>query len=380
MKKICYFINSDWYFELHWVERAMAAKAAGYEIHVVSHFVGDDIRKKLAEKGFICHNSFISEQSVNPIKFFGSLVKVWRLLKKIEPDVLHCITIKPCLMGGVFARFYSKPIILGFVGLGRVFMDNGFLMSIIRFFTLRSYNYIFKNKNCLLAFEHESDREKLLSLSNARKEQTVVIDGAGINPNIYNYSLEVDREKPIVLFASRLLWSKGLGDLVEVKRRLASKGVDFELNVAGILSVGDADAIPLSQIELWHQQGVINWLGRCNDVCSLIKAANIVALPSTYSEGVPRILLEAASVGRACIAYDVGGCQSLIVDEYTGSLVEKRNIELLADKMEELLISPVKRIEMGVRSRERIERKFASSLIIHETLKLYRRAIAAVNY
>lgn len=380
MKKICYFINSDWYFELHWVERALAAKAAGYEIHVVSHFIGDDIRKKLTEKGFLCHNSFVSEQSINPLSFLGSWVQVWRLLKKIEPDVLHCITIKPCLMGGVFARIYNKPIILGFVGLGRVFMDNGFLMSAIRFFTLRAYNYIFKNKRCLLAFEHESDRERLLALSHAKKQQTVVIDGAGINPNIYHYSLEVNREKPIVLFASRLLWSKGLGDLVEVKRRLAAKGVDFELNVAGILSAGDTDAIPLSQIESWHQQGVINWLGRCNDVYSLIKAANVVALPSTYSEGVPRILLEAASVGRACIAYDVGGCQSLIIDEYTGSLVEKRNIELLAKKLEELLVSPAKRMEMGVRSRERIERKFASSLIINDTLKLYQRAITAVNY
>ncbi|SQI36029.1 Uncharacterised protein [Serratia plymuthica] len=100
MKKICYFINSDWYFDLHWVERAFAAKAAGYEIHVVSHFVGDDILQKLTEKGFVCHNSSVSEQSINPFHFVGSLFKVWRLLKKINPDVLHCITIKPCLMGG----------------------------------------------------------------------------------------------------------------------------------------------------------------------------------------------------------------------------------------------------------------------------------------
>lgn len=70
MKKICYFINSDWYFELHWVERATAARAAGYEIHVVCHFIGDDIKNKLTQLGMICHNSSILEQSLNPINFF----------------------------------------------------------------------------------------------------------------------------------------------------------------------------------------------------------------------------------------------------------------------------------------------------------------------
>lgn len=90
MKKICYFINSDWYFELHWVERALAAQAAGYEIHVVSHFVGDDIQQKLADKGFICHDSSVSELSINPINFFGSLAKVWTLLKK-KSTLTYCI-------------------------------------------------------------------------------------------------------------------------------------------------------------------------------------------------------------------------------------------------------------------------------------------------
>lgn len=378
-KIICYFINSDWYFDLHWVERALAAKDAGYEIHVVSKFVGEDIRKKLAENGFICHESSVSELTINPFNFFGSLAKVCILLKRINPDVLHCVTIKPCLMGGVFARFYNKPVIFGFVGLGRVFMDGKVSIRIIRYLTLHLYNYIFKNKKCVLTFEHEYDRDRIIFLTKAKEIQTVVIDGAGINIDVYPYSLEINREKPVVLFASRLLWNKGLGDLVEVKKRLAHKGVDFVLNVAGISIADDPDAIPLSQIEEWDQQGFINWLGRCSDVYSLIEASNVVALPSRYSEGIPRILLEASSVGRACIAYDAGGCSSLIIDEYTGSLVEMNNIDALAEKLEKLLISRCKRVEMGIRGRERIECKFSSSLVNNYTLKLYQRIISDMN-
>jgi glycosyltransferase involved in cell wall biosynthesis len=376
MKKICYFINSDWYFELHWIERARAAMAAGNEIHVISHFTTDAIKSKLSTFGIICHDSNLSEQSVNPAKFLLSLFRIWKLLKCINPDLLHCITIKPCLIGGLFARRYHKPIIISFVGLGRVFVDAEFHMKIIRWLTLRCYKEILKNKKCLLTFEHERDRNTLCQMIHIDPIQTVIIDGAGINTDVFRYSLEPLNEKPVVLFASRLLWSKGLGDLVEVKQQLARKGINFELNVAGISVVGDPDAIPLTQIELWQQQGLINWLGQCSDMFSLIESSNIVALPSVYSEGIPRILLEASSVGRTCIAYDVGGCQSLIINDYNGNLVEMHNLTLFAEKLEYLISHPTKRIEMGLRSRERVENKFASSLIIKDTLDLYERATA----
>ncbi|EGI6474468.1 glycosyltransferase family 4 protein, partial [Salmonella enterica subsp. enterica serovar Fluntern] len=100
------------------------------------------------------------------------------------------------------------------------------------------------------------------------------------------------------------LWSKGLGDLIEAKKILRQKNIHFVLNVAGILAEDDKDAIPLELIHHWHHEGLINWLGRSSNVYELIQKSNIVALPSIYPEGVPRLLLEASSVGRACIAYD----------------------------------------------------------------------------
>ncbi|WP_261108074.1 glycosyltransferase family 4 protein [Serratia liquefaciens] len=374
MKTICYFINSDWYFELHWLERAMAAQQAGYEIHVISHFTGSEIKERLTKKGFICHDSMIEEQSTNPFSFIYSFLKVSSLLKKINADILHCITIKPCLIGGSFARLNRKPIILSFVGLGRVFAENSFHIAMIRFCVLRLYNFLLKNKKCMMVFEHEHDRQKLLEMTEANPAKAYVIEGAGVDPELYDYSLETDRTTPVVLFASRLLWSKGLGDLVEVKKRLMKKGVHFELNVAGITVPTDSDAIPLEQVEQWQREGVINWLGKSSDVCKLIEASNIVALPSVYSEGIPRILLEAASVGRACIAYDVGGCQSLIIDDYSGSLVHKGDISLLEQKLEKLLLNPETRAEMGIRGRKLVEDRFSSSLIIDSTLKLYKLA------
>ncbi len=369
MRKLCYFINSDWYFDLHWIDRAIASRDAGYEIHIISHFIDDNIINKFKTFGFICHNVTLDAQSFNALVFFRTYHDVQKIIKNIKPDLLHCITIKPCLIGGVLAKKFNLPVIVSFVGLGRVFSSDSMPLKLLRQFTIAAYKYIASNKRCIFMFEHDRDRKKLAKLVGLEEQQTIVIDGAGINPEIYKYSLEQNHDVPVVLFASRMLWSKGLGDLIEAKKILRSKNIHFTLNVAGILVENDKDAISLQVIENWHQQGLINWLGRSNNVCDLIEQSNIVALPSVYSEGVPRILLEASSVGRACIAYDVGGCDSLIIDNDNGIIVKSNSPEELADKLAFLLSNPKARVEMGIKGRKRIQDKFSSGMIISKTLK-----------
>ncbi|HDS8277172.1 TPA: glycosyltransferase family 4 protein [Klebsiella aerogenes] len=371
MKKLCYFINSDWYFDLHWIDRAMAARDEGYEIHIISHFVDDNVLNKFKTFGFKCHNIPLEAQSFNVLTFLRAFLASRKIIKKINPDILHCITIKPCLIGGVLSRYDERPVIVSFVGLGRIFSGGTCILKLLRYITVMAYKYIANNKRSIFMFEHNKDREKLVGFVGINYHQTIVIDGAGINPEIYKYSLEQEREIPVVLFASRMLWSKGLGDLIKAKKILKSRDIHFTLNVAGILVENDKDSISLSDIQQWHSEGLINWLGKSSDVYDLIQKSNIVALPSSYSEGVLRILLEASSVGRACIAYDVGGCDSLIIDNDNGIIVKSNTPEELADKLGFLLTNPKIRVEMGIKGRQRVQEKFSSRMIISKTLKAY---------
>lgn len=87
MKRLCYFVNSDWYFDLHWTERAIAARDAGYEIHVISHFIGEEIIKKFKTLGFICHNVSLVAQSFNAFVFLEHSLTLGRLLKRL---ILTC--------------------------------------------------------------------------------------------------------------------------------------------------------------------------------------------------------------------------------------------------------------------------------------------------
>lgn len=371
MRKICYFINSDWYFDLHWLERASYAQEVGYQIHIITNFVDQSLVTKLTKMGFICHNSSISAQSVNPLKFACELVNTTKLIKSINADVLHCITIKPCLIGGLYAKIFSKNIVISFVGLGRVFTEKKLKFSLLKQLIIPLYNFIFSNKKSLLTFEHQSDRRCILHSLKVDEDRTVVIDGAGINIIDFPCSKEPLREIPVVLFASRLLWSKGLTDLINVKNSLHLEGVEFTLNVAGIPTPNDPDAIPLGFLEEAHNKGEINWLGKCDDMKELIKDANIVALPSVYPEGIPRILLEASSVGRAIISYNVGGCSSLIENDVNGFIIDKGDINALAGCLKHLVINADVRGRMGENGRKLIEGKFCSTIITKDTVNLY---------
>lgn len=372
MNKLCYFINSGWYFKLHWLDRATSALDDGYIVHIVSNFSDEVLKKDLEKRGFICHEFKHNEHSINLFSFFFSMLLVFLFFYKNKFDLIHCITIKPCLIGGVYARLFNKPVILSFVGLGRVFTSRKKLLSLIRKFVIFIYNKIVENKNCFLLFEHEKDKKMLSDLIKCRDEQTIIIKGAGVDSDVFAYIAETDRAVPNVLFASRLLWSKGLQDLIKARKDLRKENIYFNLYVAGISLAGDPDAIPEPQIKKWQEQDDIIWLGKSDNVCQLIKDSNIVALPSVYAEGIPRILLEAASIGRACIAYDSGGCGDIIVDDYNGFLVSKDDFIQFKMKMKLLLLSYQQRSVMGINGRKLIESQFSSQIVIRKTLTLYR--------
>jgi len=371
MKKICYFINSDWYFNLHWFDRAKGTQEAGYDVHIISDFKDAVVKDKLEKQGFNCYDSKLNPQSLNPFSFIISFIYIFHILRKIDVDILHCITIKPCLIGGLYSRLYGKKAVISFVGLGRVFSAQNRFFRIIQFLVLPIYRFIFHNPKVRLIFEHERDRVQLVELTHIANSKTIVIDGAGIDTSLYSYQKEKDNNVPSVLFASRLLKSKGLHDLVSVKKMLLQEGLVFNLNVAGIMVKDDPDALDVKLLEKWHQQGLINWLGQRSDVETLIANSHIVALPSVYPEGVPRILIEGASVGRALIAYDSGGCSSIINNNINGFLISKGNLIELKEKLKKLLTDAHLRNKMGLESRALVLNKFSSSIVLYKTLAIY---------
>lgn len=349
----------------------MAVIDAGYDVYVLANFSDNNIYEKLTRLGFKCVDSKTEEHSLNPFLFIFNVFYCFKQLNKINPDIVHSITIKPGIMSCIWVKMKNKKLVYSFVGLGRVFESSNLFYRMMKCFIKVMYRYFFLSTNCRVLFEHKQDQEKIMSLMKIPKSKTDVIDGAGINTDYFSYKNEPRLYKVKVLFASRMLWSKGLGTLIKAKQILQQKGVTFDLLVAGIIVDNDRDAISISQIESWHNSGDIEWLGKRNDIREIIEGVNIVALPSVYSEGIPRILLEAGAIGRSVISFDSGGCGSLIIDGYNGYLVPKNNIEEFAVKLSNLINNQHVREFMGVNARRLIEEKYSSELVIKKTVTIY---------
>ena len=216
-----------------------------------------------------------------------------------------------------------------------------------------------------------SDRDCFVETGLCRKDEAVAILGAGVDIDVFKQVPERHPEQPVVLFAGRLLWDKGLGDLVDAGRLLREQDVDFTIKVAGIVDHDTINAIAEKTLDQWHEQGLIERLGNVKDMPSLLAETNIVVLPTYYGEGVPRILIEAGACGRAVVTTDMPGCREIVSHRVNGLLVPSRNVEKLAEALAELIKSPELREKMGQAGREKVRQFFSQQQVISETMKLY---------
>ncbi|EPK3139375.1 glycosyltransferase [Enterobacter kobei] len=108
--RIVYFVNAAWYFELHWLDRSEAAISKGYEVHLVSNFADDAIKNNLEKKGIKCWDIELNRFSKNVFKNISIFTAFRKICKQIKPDLIHLITIKPILFGGLYARVAGNAL------------------------------------------------------------------------------------------------------------------------------------------------------------------------------------------------------------------------------------------------------------------------------
>jgi glycosyltransferase involved in cell wall biosynthesis len=145
--------------------------------------------------------------------------------------------------------------------------------------------------------------------------------------------------------------------------------------VARFVLVGDGDgdnpaSIPDAQLKAWHDSGLMECWGHCEDMPAALKQAHIVCLPS-YREGLPKVLLEAAACARALVATDAPGCREIVRHGQNGLLVPLRDAASLANAIERLLGDPALRIRFGQKGRQMIESEFSEAKVAQETLEVY---------
>jgi glycosyltransferase involved in cell wall biosynthesis len=177
------------------------------------------------------------------------------------------------------------------------------------------------------------------------------------------------------MLASRMLWDKGVGEFVEAAKILKQDGVAARFVLVGECDSENPTSISNGQLNEWNELDIVEWWGKKTDMHKVLAQSSIVCLPS-YREGLPKVLLEAASCGRAIIATDVPGCREIVHDGENGILVPLKNSIALVSAIKELIDNPEKRKSMGINGRRLVESEFSEEIVVSQTLKVYQELLA----
>ena len=370
--RLLYLITEDWYFWSHRLDLARAAREAGYDVIVATRVT--DHGERIRGEGFQLEPLEMVRRSRNPFREVIAVAELVRLYRRIKPDVVHHVAMKPILYGSLAAWFTRVPsVINAFAGLGYAFMDER--NELLRWCVKSALRIVIRLGHSVVLVQNREDQDRLVGEGGGPTFRARIIAGSGID--VAAYSMQPQPSGiPVVVLPARMLWDKGVGEFVEAARRLKQKGVHARFILVGRRDEHNPAAIPEIHLKEWVKAGVVEWWGHREDMPAVYAAAMLVVLPS-YREGLPKVLLEAAACGKAIVATDVPGCREIVRDRFNGLLVSPRDSTALAAAIEELLSDQALREVMGQRSRTRVLAEWSSPRITEQVLGLYRDMVTA---
>ena len=366
--KLLFVINTPEFFLSHRLPLALAARDAGHSVQIATG--PGSACEQIKTMGFVHHCLPISRSGAKPWLELYSLWSLWRLLRWLKPDLLHLVTIKPVLYGGLMARLSGVPAVVAAIsGLGSVFVTGSGSTGWLRYVVESLYRLALGHPNLTAIFQNPDDRAVLMELGTVSEDQTVLICGSGVCLSDYPAKPE-PVEKPVVTFASRLLREKGVFEFIQAARILRTSGTQVRFLLVGQPDCGNPSSVSYENVERWQKEGIIDYLGYQTDIADLFSYTNLVVLPS-YREGFPKVLIEAAACGRAIVTTDVPGCRDAIEPNVTGLLVPVRDGKALANAIERLLSDADLRQSMGAAGRKLAEKKYGIEKVVKAHLKIY---------
>jgi glycosyltransferase involved in cell wall biosynthesis len=372
--RILYVVNNIEFFRSHRWPLAEGARAAGFDVHVATPNGENDAAMRAA--GFQHHPFHLARGGQNPLRDGRSLTELVALYRHVRPALVHHVTIKPVVYGGLAARIARVPAVVQAVsGLGYVFMAKGTRARLRRTAVIALYKQAFAHPNLRAIFQNRDDERELCALRIVRPEQAVHIAGSGVDLSAFSVGAPPDKAPALVVLPARTLWDKGVGEFVQAARILRDRARGGS-PPARFALVGGPDphnptAVDPQTLDTWAREGVVEVWGHRTDMPRVLAQAAIVCLPS-YREGMPKTLLEACAASRPIVTTDVPGCREAVRNGENGFVVPPRDPNRLADALGTLLDDPDLRQRMGAAGRARAEREFDVRAVVSRTLALYR--------
>lgn len=380
--KILYLVTDDWYFLSHRLSLASAVRDQGNEVVVVTA-PGPDVCR-IEQEGFRHRTLAFHRTRASQVFNLPVLRRLTQIYRDERPDLVHHVSFLPIFYGSLAAnRAGITGVVNAVTGLGHSFVPGSRLRRMLRWIVERAYKHAFRRSRSAVIFQNNDDRLHFIEHGLVRKEMCHIVPGSGVDTQRFipdsTDTAGVSAVEAVILQASRMLWTKGVGDTVEASRILRERGVEHRLILAGRTHASNPESIPEGVLHAWEREGELAWIGHSDDMPALYRQATVFCLPSVYREGIPLALLEACASGCPVVTTDMPGCRDVVSHGKNGLVVPVRSPDRLADALEMLIKDAGLRARMGRAGRERTLREFSKELVIDRTLDCYRKILATAT-
>lgn len=369
-KKILFVANEDWAFCSHRIPSALAAQQAGFEVVVTAR--ENQHRQMIEAAGFRFVPWHLRRKSLNPLHELFALFDLIRIFDRERPDVAYNVTIKPILYGSIAARFSDTPNVINlFSGLGTWFGSSALKLQTVRTLILPVLRRLHNHAGTWLMIQNSDDQTTLEGLGIAPFNRTVLVPGSGLDTD--EFTPQPEPKGPMsVIFLSRMLWDKGIAEIIEAARLLKDQGSDIRIIFVGEPDTENPNHVPQAELKKWHDEGLIEWWGKRSDIQEVWGQAHVALLPS-YREGMPRSLLEGAACARPLVATDSPGCRDLVQDGINGLLVPLHDGKAIADALQRLNDDPALRQRLGQNARKMVVETYSTQAIAQNIKDLLKK-------
>lgn len=373
MNKLLMVSNVDWFFISHRLCIAKEAVIEGWEVFVAAEDTGR--ANEIIDEGITFIDIKFSRSGVNPLEELITLHKFRKLYKKINPDVVHHITLKPVIYGTLIAKSLKiKGVVNAISGLGYNFTEGR--KSMIQKIMLLIMKYGFNRNNLVIIFQNENDQMELAELGVINPDNSIVrIKGSGVDLIKYYESPLPSFERVKILLPIRMLWDKGVKELHDASNLLKENYFDnVQFILAGLADEDNKAGVPASYLNDWQDGNFIKWIGYQKKMVEVYQNSHIVVLPS-YREGMPKSLIEACAIGRAIVTTNAIGCRECVDEGINGFKVSVYSSQELANALEKLIVNHDLIKLMGHNSRIKAEKEFNVDDVISIHMKIYKKLL-----
>lgn len=320
-------------------------------------------------------------RTISPFKDLISLYKLYKLIKKEKPFIVHTHTPKAGTLGMIAARLARVPNRLHTIAGLPLLEATGAkrtLLNVVEKITYANATLILPNSFGLfdIVKEHNFTKEnklKVISKGSSNGIDTEHFKRSNISLNSQKelrQNLNISDSDFVFTFVGRLVTDKGINELIDAFSTINKTNQNIKLLLVGTLET-ELDPLEEKTLNTIETNKHIISVGWQTDVRPYFAISDALVFPS-YREGFPNVVMQACAMEIASIVTDINGCNEIIEHDKNGIIIQPKSTKDIVDAMTFLLNNPDKTEAYANAARSNILENYKREIIWNELLKLYK--------